>query len=155
MKTIRIKTLFTPVLVAGLVVLALSLAAAASDTPKRRGQLHVIKDCTAKTGDPGSFCIVTSSDLPEIVVGSKVFYFQSPIGSTGLQDSNVVLDAGNGNRAVGRCTLDLSNGLGLCTFSDGTGQFTGFQARVDVSPPTDGVNWHWEGTDSFRPEPDR
>ena len=54
MKTIPIKTLFTPVLVAGLVVLALSLAAAASDTPKRRGQLHVIKDCTAKTGDPGS-----------------------------------------------------------------------------------------------------
>ena len=37
----------------------------------------------------------------------------------GMLDSNVVLDAGNGNRAVGRCTLDLVTGLGLCTFSDG------------------------------------
>jgi hypothetical protein len=149
MKTIRIKTLFTPVLVAGLVVLALSLAAAASDTPKRRGQLHVIKDCTAKTGDPGSFCTITSSDLPEIVVGSKVFYFQSPIGSTGLQDSNVVLDAGNGNRAVGRCTLDLVTFLALCTFSEGTGTFVGFHARINGSPGTDRSNYHWDGTYHF------
>jgi hypothetical protein len=64
-------------------------------------------------------------------------------------DSNVVLDAGSGNRAVGRCTLDLGTGLGLCTFSDGIGQFAGFRARVDVTPPTDGLHWHWNGTYSF------
>ncbi len=47
-------------------------------------------------------------------------------------DSNVVLDAVTGNRAVGRCTLDFQTFLGLCTFSDGTGKFAGFEARVDV-----------------------
>ena len=148
MKTIRSNPFFTRALVAG-VVLALSLAAAASDSSKRRGKLHVIKDCTGKTGDPGSFCVVTSSDLPEIVVGSKVFYFQSPIPATGLQDSNVVLDAGNGDRAVGRCTLDLTNFLALCTFSEGTGTFIGFHARINGSPGTDRSNYHWDGTYHF------
>ena len=90
MKTIRIRTLFARVLVAGFVVLTLSLPVSAASA--RSGDLHVIKDCSGKTGDPGSFCVVTSSNLPEIVVGSKVFYFQSPIPSTGLQDSNIVLD---------------------------------------------------------------
>src|SRR5438552_17857766 len=35
-------------------------------------------DCSAKTGEAGSFCTITSSNLPEIVAGSHVFYFQSP-----------------------------------------------------------------------------
>ena len=66
-----------------------------------------------------------------------------------MLDSNVILDAGGGNRAIGRCTLDLTTGLGLCTFSDGTGNFAGFHARVKVSPPTDGKNWHWDGVYGF------
>jgi len=64
-----------------------------------------------------------------------------------LVDSNVILDAGNGDRAIGRCTLDLTTFLGLCTFSDGTGQFAGFNARVDVS--FDGALFHWDGTYNF------
>jgi hypothetical protein len=64
-----------------------------------------------------------------------------------LLDSNVILDAGNGNRAVGRCTLDLMTGLGLCTFSDGLGQFSGFQARVDVDCRS---GCRWDGTYGFR-----
>jgi len=56
----------------------------------------------------------------------------------------------NGNRAIGRCTLELTTGLGLCTFSDGIGRSAGFTARVQVSPPSDeGDDWHWEGTYSF------
>ena len=148
MKTVRIKTLFALVLVAGFVLLTFG-ATSVSASGVRRGKLHVIKDCTGKTGDPGSFCVVTSSDLPEIVVGSKVFYFQSPIGSTGLQDSNVVLDAGNANRAVGRCTLGLVTFVALCTFSEGTGAFVGFHARINGSPGTDRSNYHWEGTYHF------
>jgi hypothetical protein len=77
MKTIRIQTHFARVLVAGSVVLTLSLPVSAASA--RSGDLHVIKDCSGKTADPGSFCVVTSSNIPEIVVGSKVFYFQSPI----------------------------------------------------------------------------
>jgi hypothetical protein len=51
-----------------------------------------------------------------------------------------------------RCSLNRATGLGLCTFSGGTGKFSFFKASIDVSPPTDGVNWHWDGTYSFRPQ---
>jgi hypothetical protein len=71
-----------------------------------------------------------------------------------MLDSNVVLDAGNGNRAVGRCTLDGTTGLGLCTFSDGLGRFAGFQARVDVTY-TGGADWELNGTYSFERVHDR
>ncbi|MFY9562140.1 MAG: hypothetical protein WAQ52_18045 [Terriglobales bacterium] len=148
MKTIRIQTLFTLALAAGFVALTMG-ATSVSASDVRSGKIHVIKDCSGKTGEPGSFCVVTSSNLPEIVVGSKVFYFQSPIASTGLQDSNVVLDAGDANRAVGHCTLDLSTRIALCTFSEGTGTFIGFHARIDGSPGTDATNYHWDGTYHF------
>jgi hypothetical protein len=71
-----------------------------------------------------------------------------------MLDSNIVLDAGDGNRAVGRCTLDFATRLGLCTFSDGTGSLAGFHARVDVSH-LGGRDWAWDGTYSFRREADR
>jgi hypothetical protein len=80
-----------------------------------------------------------------------VYYLQRLIPSTGLLDSNVVLDAGNGNRAVGRCTLDLATNLALCTFSDGTGNFRGFHARVDGSGSF--AEYHWDGTYEFERQP--
>ena len=118
----------------------------------RNGRLHVTKECGDYTYAAGSYCTITSSNLAEIKVGSKVFYDQAAGIPAGLLDSNVVLDAGEGNRAVGRCTVDLTTFLGLCTFSDGTGQFAGFSARINVSPG-DG-SFHWDGTYKFRPEPD-
>ena len=147
------------VLVAGVAALALSLstgAASVSASSERRGALHVTKECSAFTGAPGSFCTITSSNLAEIKVGSRVFYDYPIILSTptGLMDSDTVLNVGTGDWAVGRCTLDNTTNLGLCTFSDGTGQFAGFSARLNVSS-TDGVNYHWDGTYSFRPERDR
>jgi hypothetical protein len=150
--------IFALVLVAGFVALTLSLstgAASESASSVKKGDLHVTKECSEYTGAAGSFCTITSSNLAAIEVGSKVFYGEAAGIAPGLLDSDVVLDAGNGNRAVGHCTLDFVTGLGLCTFSDGTGEFAGFQARVDVSPPTDGVNWHWDGTYSFSPELDK
>ena len=88
MRTIRVNTAFPLVLATAFMLLTFGgTSASASDL--RRGKLHVVKDCSGKTGDPGSFCVITSSTLPEILVGSKVFYFQSPIPSTGLQDSNL------------------------------------------------------------------
>jgi hypothetical protein len=119
----------------------------------RHGDLHVTKECSQYNGAAGSFCTITSSNLTRILVGSKVFYDQAAGIPNGLLDSNVVLDAGNGDRAVGRCTLDFSTGLGLCTFSDGTGRFTGFQARVEVSYL--GPDWAWDGTYRFTPLEDR
>ena len=123
---------------------ALSIGVASVSASARKGDLHVTKECSQYNGAAGSFCTITSSNLTEILIGSRVFYDQAAGIPTGLLDSNVVLDAGNGDRAVGRCTLDFSTGLGLCTFSDGTGRFTGFQARVEVSYL--GPDWAWDGT---------
>ena len=110
------------------------------------------KECSECSGAAGEFCTITSSNLARIKVGSRVYYDQPAGIPAGLLDSNVVLDAGNGNRAVGRCTLDLTTGRGLCTFSDGTGRFAGFNARVKVSPPAaEGEDWRWDGTYSFSP----
>ena len=149
MKTIRIRTFFALVLVAGLVTLTLLLSPALVSASGGRS-LHVRKDCSQFTGLPGSFCTVTASNVAAIPVGSKVFYDQAAGIPAGLLDSNIVLDAGNGNRAVGRCTLDLATGLALCLFFDGTGNLAGFHARINGSPgvPPDS-SYHWDGRYGF------
>lgn len=152
---------------AGLAAMILPSMPRVVHADERNGELHVTKNCSAETNDAGSFCTITSSNLPEIEVGSKVFYTQGLVGcNTGATaypcptlpptpegvdiafDSNAVLYVGKGNWAVGRCTIDATGNFGLCTFSDGTGRLTGFRARVDVSS-TDGVNYQWNGPYSF------
>ena len=155
MKFKPMTTILPLMLVASFVALTVGLntgVASVSASSERKGQLHVTKECSENTGVPGSFCTFTSSNLAQIKVGSRVYYDQAAGIPTGLLDSNVVLDAGNGNRAVGRCTLDLATGLGLCTFSDGIGQFAGFQARVDVDCTSE---CRWDGPYSFSRKPDR
>jgi hypothetical protein len=136
-------------LLAGVAIVAPGITSVSASFA-RSGSLQVEKECSDYQGQPGQFCTITSSSISEITPGSKVFYTQ-PLGvPAGMLDSNVVLDAGEGNRAIGRCTLDLSTGLGLCTFSDGTGHFAGFHARVEVSAPAHaGDDWHWRGTYGF------
>jgi len=145
-----------PIFVLPLVpVVALTLAlstgvAPVSASAEENRPLHVTKECSEYHFAAGEFCTITSSNLGRIKVGTRVYYDQAAGTPAGLLDSNVVLDAGNGNRAVGRCTLDLTTGRGLCTFSDGIGRFAGFNARVRVTPPADAQDdWHWEGTYSF------
>ena len=129
---------FALVLIAGAAFLIPSLSmgvASVSASSARNGQLHVVKECfPTYTGHAGDYCTITSSNLAQIPPDSRLYYDQAAGIPTGLLDSNVVLDdmTGNGNRAVGRCTLDLVTLLGLCTFSDGTGNLAGFHARVDV-----------------------
>jgi hypothetical protein len=134
----------------------------------RSGQLHITKYCspTGDSGAAGSYCTITSSNLPEIKVGSSVFYTEANVnpatpegGPIGL-DSTVVLYVGVLNWAVGRCTLDnlaSASDFGLCTFSDGVGPLAGFTARVNVSwlgPNIDkGNEYAWNGTYSFTPLP--
>ena len=120
------------------------------------GELHVTKDCSAYTGAAGGSCIVTSSNLAAIKVDSKIFYNQAAGTPPGLLDSDIILDAGTGNRAIGHCTFDLGTNRGLCTFSGGTGQFTGFRARLDVSLASGSTSsYRLDGTYSFSPEPGR
>ena len=140
---------FALVLVAGFVGVG---SVSADDA--RNGQLHIQKDCIGFAGEAGGHCTITRSSFPKIPAGSRIFYDQAVGVPAGMLDSNIVLDAGGGNRAVGRCTLDLSTGLGLCTLSDGTGQLAGFTARVDVSY-VGGTLWALNGTYSFNPLPPR
>jgi len=127
-----------------------SSAAALSNAFPRSGALHVTKECSEYTRLAGGFCTITSSNLDEIEVGSKVIY-SSDRGAT-VVDSDVTLDPpgpGN-NKAFGHCRLDLATGVGLCTFSGGTGKFEWFNASAAVSS-LGRPNWAWNGTYSFSP----
>jgi hypothetical protein len=149
--TITNSVVAVPLTVAGLAALTLGLStgvASVSASSPRNRDLRVTKECSSYTGTAGAFCTITSSNVAEIKVGSKVLYDQAAGIPAGLLDSNVVLDAGNGNRALGRCTLVFATGRGLCTFSDGMGLFAGFHARIDVSS-LGAPNWAWDGTYGF------
>ena len=112
----------------------------------RSGDLHVTKECSAYKGLAGDFCTITSSNLEEIEVGSRVVYAQA--AGAGSLDTDIVLEAGPGSTAAGHVVLDLAAGTGVVTFSGGTGTFAGFHARADVSEDSAGLS-HWEGTYSF------
>jgi len=136
-----------------IVVLAAALVAAAlapsvSASPPRSGDLHATKECSGYTGAAGSFCMITSSNLAAIEVGSKITYLQ-PAALLTPAGSDVVLDLpGPGNNAAfGNCSL----AVGHCTFWGGTGKFTWFHASVAVSY-LGGLDWAWGGTYSFTPE---
>jgi len=129
--------------------LVLSAGSAPVSASKERARtLHVTKECSQYQGAAGDWCTITASNVRQLPVGSRIFYSQAAGFPAGLLDSNVVLDAGRGNRAVGRCTLDLATGRGLCTISDGIGRLAGFEARADVTA-LGGNDWGWEGTYDF------
>ena len=118
----------------------------------RRGDLQVTKECSTYMGRAGDVCTITSSNVTEIEVGSKVVYAQAADFGTLSLDSDVVIDLpGPGNNtASGHCHLSLATGIGLCTFSGGTGIFTQFQASANVSY-LGGPNYAWGGTYNFDP----
>lgn len=155
MKALRVKLMtasFALVLAGAAITFSMTSGAAPVWAfSERRGNLQVTKECSQWHGAPGEFCTITASNVGPIKVNSKVYYDQAAGIPAGLLDSNVVLDAGGGNRAFGRCSVDLSTGAGLCTFSDGTGQFAGFQARINVTP-LGGPYFGWNGTYSFGSE---
>jgi hypothetical protein len=114
---------------------AVSSLAATASFP-RSGALHVTKKCPPETyvGQAGGFCTITSSNLDAIEVGSKIVYARAAdfLSSPPSLDSDVVLDPpGPGdNVAFGHCHLNLVTGIGLCTFSGGTGKFTHFASSA-------------------------
>jgi hypothetical protein len=137
------------VVVATIVALT-AIAPSVSAASPRSGDLHFTKDCHSYTGLAGSHCVITSSSLKAIEVGSWIVY-ASPLGATGV-DSDVVLDPpGPGNNmAFGHCTLVLATLVGGCTFWGGTGKFTHFHASTNTTLAAPRV-WHEDGTYSFSP----
>ncbi len=116
----------------------------------RSGPLNLTKDCTAYTGRAGDTCTVTVSNLAQIDSGSTIVYASAAVGTA--LDTDVLLDPpGPGNNvAFGHCTLSLATGVGVCTFSGGTGRFTWFHGSVAVSHVS-GPNFAWDGTYRFSP----
>ena len=113
---------------------------------ERKGTLQLIKSCQNYNGRPGDYCAITESNLAEIPAnpgitpqtGTVVYYTQEAGIIPNVIDSNIVLDAGDGNRAVGRCTFDDGTNTGLCVYTDGTGTLAGFSARLEVTPDPPG-----------------
>jgi hypothetical protein len=125
------------------------LAPGASESA-RSGIFHVVKNCSDYHGLAGDTCTIMSSTLKQLE-GATITY-ASGADLNGLLNTDVVLDPpGPGNNAAfGHCELSLVTGIGVCTFSGGTGKFTWFHARADVSP-LGGLNFAWDGTYRFGP----
>jgi len=128
-------------------------APAFSESFPRSGPLHVTKNCLGYTRLAGSFCTITSSNLEQIEVGTRVVYTSDFVPPT--LDTDLVLDTpGPGNNAAfGHVVLALAAGVGTVTLSGGTGKFTHFTANVVVTRIGDPAlrNWSWDGTYSFDP----
>jgi len=139
----RSRRLALVVAAVGLASLALATQAAASP---RTGPLLVTKECSQYTGQAGSFCTFTSSNVNVIEPGDRIVYADAA-GAT-LLDTDVRVET-NAGAANGHCRLDFTALPGVCTFSGGTGRFIHFQANVSVSVDGAGL-WHWDGTYAFR-----
>jgi len=112
----------------------------------RSGDLDLTKECGEYQGRAGDFCTITSSNLDEIAVGTKVIYADA--AGESVLDTDIVLDAGSGNTASGHVVLDLAANTGTVTLSGGQGALAGFKADAAVTENADGT-WHWSGTYSF------
>jgi hypothetical protein len=130
-------------MVAGTIMALVGAVPTASADSPRSGDLHLTKDCHGYTGLAGSSCVITSSSLQAIPVGSRVVY-ASALGATAV-DSDVTLVAGPGNSAFGHCSFDLVKMVGGCSFLGGTGTFTRFHASLDTTFLAPKV-WHLDGT---------
>lgn len=144
----RVLGLATGVVLLAALGFCVSAASSRNQTPRGTKPLHVTKDCSGAKGVAGNFCTIRSSNVKALPVGSKIFYLQP--GGTTVLNSDTAIYAGPGNIAAGHCLLRFATGVGLCTFSDGTGTLAGFHARARVTADSSIPNlWHWDGTYSF------
>ena len=123
---------------------------APSSSAPRSGELHVTKVCPPSTftGQPGSYCTITSSNVQAIEVGSRIVYHQpDQVGTPAGSAVDLDLPGRGNNKAFGNCSV----AEGECTFSGGTGKFTWFEASVVVTHTDDFSLWFWDGTYSFSP----
>jgi hypothetical protein len=127
----------------------LTSAGSRSGSP-RSGTLHVEKECSAYTGRAGDICTITSSTLAQIEPGSTVTYASDAVGASVNTAVRLDLPGPGNNAAFGHCAINLGTGLGTCVFSGGTGKFTWFHARVDVTP-LGGPAFAWNGSYRFSP----
>jgi hypothetical protein len=163
MKFTRFTKITVRTAAAGLTVLAVSLmtgSVPASAQNGRTGQLRIVKDCGITT-NPANTCQIVSSNLAELPYGSLIFYAEPAaalgtkgvVGANGVMDSNIFIWVPNtsGDWAVGRCTLDLNTGLGVCTLSYGSGPLATISVRANVSHIPGTTRFNLDGTYTFNP----
>ena len=130
---------------AALAVAAISPVAAGT-TPSAEGwsTLALAKECSSFAGQVGDHCTITASNLDAIPTGTLARYY-GPVLEATFVSSMVILDAGDGNTAVGYCSVGPSGEpLGMCSFTGGSGTLAGFRAIIAVTVDADG-EWHWDG----------
>ena len=103
----RVLVAATSLLAVAASVLAVTASAqSGAGANDRTRPFHLTKECGPDYhGGIGAYCTVTSSNVPAIRVGTKIFYAQAgaPDGSL---DSDVILYAGPRNTATGHCAVD-------------------------------------------------
>jgi hypothetical protein len=109
----------------------------------RRGTLHLTKECSEYTGEAGSFCTVTSSNLAAIPIGSKIVYAEAATAAGGV-DSDLVVTTPTGDTAFGHVVLDGATQTGTVTLAGGTGQLAELAAELAVAPLAE-PTYSWEG----------
>jgi hypothetical protein len=119
-----------------------------NDQPQS-GELHLAKETSEYTGEAGSFCTITASNIPTIPVGSRIVY-ASAADETSL-DSDITVETGEAT-ATGHLFLDLAGESGTLTLVGGTGALSGIHADAAIS--YDGTEWHWDGTYSMASAPE-
>jgi len=109
-------------------------------------QIHLVKDCSAFTGQIPSHCTISGSDYAPIPIGAKVNYLGPLLINPHFLSSNVRLDDGRGSTATGYCMFDgrPADQRGLCSFWDGSGALAGFTAIFVVTIDATG-KWHLDG----------
>jgi len=136
------------VVIAATTVAVVAAAPAVMAVSPRSGDLHITKECSEFTGQPGGFCTITSSNINAIKAGSRVVYASDLTPPT--LDSDITIVREGNSIAQGHVHLNLLTGTGTVTLSGGTGQFLGFEANVVVTCPG-GPDCSWDGSYSFSP----
>jgi hypothetical protein len=114
-----------------------------SGTAQRSGTLHLEKECSEYTGEAGSFCTISASNLEAIPVGSKVVYTEAATAAGGL-DTDIVVNTPDGETAYGHVVLDGATQTGTVTLAGGTGELATLAADLVVAPLTE-PSYSWDG----------
>jgi hypothetical protein len=134
-----------------LAIAAAGMVATASSATPRSGTLQVTKECSQYTGQAGSFCMITSSNINAIKPGSRVVYGSAADFNLGVLDSDLAIDAPGNNTAFGHVVLDLATFTGVVTLSGGTGRFAHFHAGPLAVACPSFPECSWDGPYRFAP----
>ncbi len=118
----------------------------ASTASPRSGTMLITKDCTEYTGEAGSVCTITASNVDAIPIGSVIVYADAATAAG--MDTDIAINTPNGDVAYGHVVLDGATETGTVTLAGGTGQLANLAADLVVTP-LDAPNYSWDGPYSY------